>query len=65
LHAGNYLKRDVLRPAATKAGIEGLTFQALRRTFATHFHGIGTVKDQQLGLSPGLRQTVKTLLTIR
>jgi integrase len=47
LHAGNYLKRDVLRPAADRAGIADLTFQALRRTFATHFHGIGTVKDQQ------------------
>jgi integrase len=47
LHAGNYLKRDVLRPAAIKAGIDGLTFQSLRRTFATHFHGIGTVKDPQ------------------
>ena len=27
--------------------MDAVTFQALRRTFATHFHGIGTVKDQQ------------------
>ena len=43
----NYLRRDVLRPAAARAGIEGVTFQCLRRTFATHFHRVGTVKDQQ------------------
>jgi integrase len=47
LDAHNYLQRDALKPAATKVGIEGITFQALRRTFATHFHGVGTVKDQQ------------------
>lgn len=38
---------EVLQPAAENIGIEGLTFQPLRRTFATHFHGIGTIKDQQ------------------
>jgi integrase len=47
INSQNYLKRDTLRPAAAKVEIEGLTFQSLRRTFATHFHGMGTVKDQQ------------------
>lgn len=42
----NYLQR-VLKPAARRAGIEGLTFQALRRTFSTQFHRVGTVKEQQ------------------
>jgi integrase len=30
--------------------IEGLTFQSLRRTFATHVHSLGTVKDAQAQL---------------
>ena len=38
----NYLQR-VLQPAARQAGIAGLTFQALGRTFATHVQGLGTV----------------------
>jgi integrase len=42
-----YLRRDVLKPAAESVGIKGVTFQCLRRTFATHFHRIGTVTDQQ------------------
>lgn len=46
INAQNLLQR-VLQPAAEKVGIEGLTFQCLRRTFATHFHGVGTLKDQQ------------------
>ena len=45
----NYLQR-VLQPAARQAGIAGLTFQALRRTFATHVQGLGTVKDAQAQL---------------
>ena len=45
----NYLQR-VLQPAARQAGITGLTFQALRRTFATHVQGLGTVKDAQAQL---------------
>ncbi len=44
-----YLQR-VLQPAARRAGIDGLTFQALRRTFATHVQGLGTVKDAQAQL---------------
>jgi integrase len=46
INAQSYLQR-ILQPTATKAGIEGVTFQSLRRTFATHFHGLGTIKDQQ------------------
>ena len=45
----NYLQRT-LQPAARRAGIAGLTFQALRRTFATHVQGLGTVKDAQAQL---------------
>ncbi len=45
----NYLTR-VLQPGAREAGIEGVTFQALRRTFATHFQRVGTVKDAQTQL---------------
>lgn len=41
---GNYLKR-VLKPLAASVGIEGLTFQCLRRTCATHFGG--AVKEAQ------------------
>jgi integrase len=37
ISAHNYLRRDVLKPAAKSVGIKGLTFQALRRMFATHF----------------------------
>lgn len=46
---GNYLKR-VLKPIAEKAGIPDLTYQALRRTFATHFQRYGSPKDAQAQL---------------
>jgi integrase len=46
---GNYLKR-VLKPIAKKAGIPDLTYQALRRTFATHFQRYGSPKDAQAQL---------------
>jgi integrase len=46
IDAHNFLQRT-LKPTAESIGIKGLTFQSLRRTFATHFHGVGTVKDQQ------------------
>ena len=36
-----------LRPVAEQAGIEGVTLQALRRTFATQMQKCGTVKDAQ------------------
>jgi integrase len=46
---GNYLKR-ILKPIAVKAEIQGLTYQALRRTFATHFQRYGSPKDAQAQL---------------
>ncbi len=46
---GNYLKR-VLKPIAKKAGIPDLTYQALRRTFATHFQRYGSPRDAQAQL---------------
>jgi integrase len=46
---GNYLKR-ILKPIAAKAGIPDLTYQALRRTFATHFQRYGSPKDAQAQL---------------
>ena len=41
------LRRDDAGPVAESVGIKGVTFQSVRRTFATHFHRVGTVKDQQ------------------
>ncbi len=46
---GNYLKR-VLKPIAKTAGIVDLTYQGLRRTFATHFQRYGSPKDAQAQL---------------
>lgn len=46
---GNYLKR-ILKPIAEGAGINDLTYQALRRTFATHFQRYGSPKDAQAQL---------------
>jgi integrase len=46
---GNYLKRT-LKPIAEKAGIPDLTYQALSRTFATHFQRYGSPKDAQAQL---------------
>jgi integrase len=46
LNGHNYHRR-FLAPLAKKNGIEGLTFQCLRRTFATLFQKHGTVKDAQ------------------
>jgi integrase len=43
---GNYLKR-YLKPLAKKAGISDMTFAALRRTCATHFHVEGGPKATQ------------------
>jgi integrase len=42
----SYLRR-VLKPLAKELGVRGLTFQALRRTFATQSQTLGTVKDTQ------------------
>ena len=46
---GNYLKR-YLKPLAKKAGIPDLTYQALRRTCATHFQKHGKPRDIQAQL---------------
>jgi integrase len=46
---GNYLKR-VLKPIGRAAGIPDMTFQALRRTFATHFQRYGSPKNAQTQL---------------
>jgi integrase len=46
---GNYLKR-YLKPLAKKAGIEDMTYQALRRTCATHFQKHGRPRDIQAQL---------------
>jgi integrase len=59
----NYLRRDILRPAAERAGISGITFQCLRRTFATHFHRIGTVKDQQAQMRHKTAQVTMNVYT--
>lgn len=42
----SYLRR-FLKPKAKELGISGLTYQALRRTFATHFQKHGNPKDAQ------------------
>ena len=42
----NYLRR-VLKPLAKRAGILDMTYQALRRTCATHFQRHGTPRDTQ------------------
>ena len=49
LDGHNYLRR-FLKPVAEKIGIPGLTFQALRRTFATLIQRKGSVKDVQAQL---------------
>jgi hypothetical protein len=46
---GNYLKR-IMKPIGEAAGIPDLTFQAMRRTFATHFQRYGSPKDAQTQL---------------
>ena len=42
----SYLRR-FLKPAAKQIGIEGLTCQSLRRSFATHFQRHGQPKEAQ------------------
>lgn len=46
IRQNNYLKRE-LATIAKNATVEGVTFQALRRTTATHAQHVGTVKDVQ------------------
>ena len=45
----NYLRRH-LKPLAANLGVQNLTFQSLRRTFATLMQGKGTPKDAQTQL---------------
>src|ERR1019366_2359927 len=45
----NYLRRH-LKPLAARLGVPNLTFQSLRRTFATLIHGVGSPKDAQTQL---------------
>lgn len=56
--------RSILKPAAARAGIEGVVnFQTLRRTCATHFQRFGTMKDAQAQLrhaSPDMTANVYT-----
>ena len=49
IRIGNYLKR-YLKPLAKKAGIPDMTYQALRRTCATHFQKHGKPRDIQAQL---------------
>jgi integrase len=46
IRQNNYLKRT-LSKIAEAANVEGVTFQSLRRTTATHAQHLGTVKDVQ------------------
>lgn len=46
---GNYLKR-YLKPLAKRVGINDMTYQALRRTCATHFQKHGNLRDIQAQL---------------
>ncbi len=62
LEAHNYLRR-VLKSKGKEVGIEGLTFQAMRRTFATQVHGIGTVKDAQTQLRHSNATTTMNIYT--
>jgi integrase len=47
----------VLKSKGKEVGIEGITFQALRRPFATQVHGIGAVKDAQTQLRHSIATT--------
>jgi integrase len=53
----------VLKSKGKEVGIEGLTFQAMRRTFATQVHGIGTVKDAQTQLRHSNATTTMNIYT--
>jgi len=62
LESHNYLRR-VLKSKGKEAGIEDITFQALRRTFATQVRGIGTVKDAQTQLRHSNATTTMNVYT--
>jgi len=54
----------VLKPKAKEVGIEGRTFQAMRRTFVTQVHGIRTVKDAQTQLRHSNATTTMNVYTL-
>ena len=58
----NYMRR-FLKPLATKLGIPGLTFQSLRRTFATQVQKLGSVKDAQSQLRHASASTTLNVYT--
>jgi integrase len=58
----SYLRR-FLKPLATKLGIPGLTFQSLRRTFATQVQKLGSVKDAQAQLRHASASTTLNVYT--
>jgi integrase len=45
----NYIQR-ILEPLAARAGVPDITYQALRRTFATHFQRHGTPRSAQAAM---------------
>jgi integrase len=53
---GNFLKR-YLKPLAEQVGVNGVTFQAFRRTSSTHMQNHATVKDMQRHLRHSNPQT--------
>ncbi len=50
-----------LSPAAENAGVDGVTFQVLRRTFAAAMQKCGTVKDAQAQLRHSLPNLTATV----
>jgi integrase len=58
----SYLRR-FLKPLATKLGIPGLTFQSLRRTFATQVQKLGSIKDAQTQLRHASASTTLNVYT--
>jgi len=64
-HVAHMSARASMRAVAKgkEAGIEDITFQALRRTFATQVHGIGTVKDAQTQLRHSNATTTMNVYT--
>jgi integrase len=62
LGSHNYLRR-FSAPLARKLGIYGVTCPSLRRTFATHVHGVGTLKDAQSQLRHADAATTMNIYT--
>ena len=60
LDGHNYLRR-FLQPTAARLGVPEVTFQSLRRTFATLIQNSGTVKDAQTQLRHADAQTTMNI----